>query len=68
MVHNCRIVSELTAGLGHWENGCVLFVMLDKTGTKIVELNEFVDSAKAKVLTEKLTGAMSREDAEIMNR
>lgn len=54
VVAHCRMVGELKNGLGPWENECVIFLRFDDKGEKVVEHREFVDSARAALLREKL--------------
>lgn len=57
VIAHCRMVGELKMGLGPWENECVIFLRFDEAGEKVVEHREFVDSARAALLREKLMGA-----------
>jgi hypothetical protein len=43
-----------------WWTECVLFVKMTPDGTKIVELKEFVNSAKAEELQGRLSGVLSK--------
>jgi hypothetical protein len=57
---HCKMIAELNA-LGPWENECVMWMQMSSDGTKIVEMKEFVDSSKARLLKEKLTAEMNAE-------
>jgi hypothetical protein len=48
-------------GLSEWWTECVLFVRMSEDGKRIVELNEFVNSAKADELQRRLGGVLSDE-------
>lgn len=54
VVAHCKMVGELTNGLGPWENECIMTLKFDESGTKVVEHREFVDSARAALLRQKL--------------
>jgi len=54
VVAHCKMVGELTNGLGPWENECIITLRFDETGTKVVSHREFVDSARAALLRQKL--------------
>jgi hypothetical protein len=60
VVVHAKMVGELN-GLGPWENECVMLLKMSRDGTKITEMKEFVDSAKANILKEKLTAKMNNE-------
>jgi hypothetical protein len=62
VVAYCKMIGQLN-GLGSWENECVLFLQISDDGTKIVELKEFVDSARARLLREKLTAKLDSHRA-----
>lgn len=49
-----KMVGELTRDLGPWENECVMMMKFSRDGRRVVEHREFVDSAKAKLMGEKL--------------
>ncbi|KAH6665607.1 hypothetical protein B0J14DRAFT_605460 [Halenospora varia] len=53
-----NMLGELVGGLGEWENECFMILQMVEEGSevKIQSIKEFVDSAKAKVLSEKLKG------------
>jgi hypothetical protein len=51
----CKMIGELTQ-LGPWENECFMTMKMSEDGEKVEEITEFVDSAKAKLLHEKLSG------------
>lgn len=53
-----RMVGELNFNLGHWENECIHMLKMSEDGTKVVEHKEFVDSARANLLQEKIGAAM----------
>jgi ketosteroid isomerase-like protein len=63
VIAHCKMIGELHV-LGSWENECVIWVQMSKDGTKVVEMREFVDSAKARLLKEKLTARMDAEKAD----
>jgi hypothetical protein len=50
-----KMIGELTQ-LGPWENECFMTMKMSEDGEKVEEITEFVDSAKAKLLHEKLSG------------
>lgn len=50
----CKMVGELTRDLGSWENECVIWMRFSQDGRSVVEHREFVDSAKAMQMKEKL--------------
>ncbi|KAF9734386.1 hypothetical protein PMIN06_012154 [Paraphaeosphaeria minitans] len=47
-------------GITDWWTECVLFVKMSPDGTKVVELREFVNSAKAEELQRRLSGVLSK--------
>lgn len=47
-------------GITEWWTECILFVQMTPDGTKVVELKEFVNSAKAEELQRKLSGILSK--------
>jgi hypothetical protein len=49
-----KMIGELTQ-LGPWENECFMTLRMSQNGEKVEEITEFVDSAKAKLLHERLT-------------
>lgn len=49
----------IARGLEEWWTECVLFVKMSVDGTRIVEVREFVDSAKAQELQKRLSGVLS---------
>ena len=57
VIAHCRMIGELNS-LGPWENECVMWMKMSNDGTKIIEMREFVDSARALLLKEKLTASM----------
>ena len=57
---HCRMVGQLARGLGPWVNSCVIFMKFNEDGTLITEWVEFVDSARAGLLRQKLMGAMDK--------
>ncbi|KAF2429112.1 hypothetical protein EJ08DRAFT_591406 [Tothia fuscella] len=63
VVAHCKMVGELH-GLGHWENECMIWCKMAQDGGSIVEMREFVDSARARLLKEKLMGMMEERRAE----
>ena len=54
VIAHCKMVGELTNGLGPWENECIITLRFDESGTKVVSHREFVDSARAALLRQKL--------------
>jgi len=46
-VAHCRMEGQLKAGAGEWVNECVMIIQLSGDGEEIVDIKEFVDSAKA---------------------
>jgi hypothetical protein len=63
VIAHCKMIGELHE-LGHWENECVMWLQMSRDGMKIVEMKEFVDSAKARILKEKLTAMMEAKQAD----
>ncbi|KAK5012566.1 hypothetical protein LTR60_004312 [Cryomyces antarcticus] len=61
-----KMVGELI-GLGAWENECVVMMRMSHDGSQVVESKEFVDSAKANLLREKLTAKMNEDGAKVMD-
>ncbi len=57
-----KMVGELK-GLGPWENECVIVLRMSEDGTEVVEQTEFVDSAKANELREKMARKTSEKEA-----
>ncbi|KAF2125056.1 hypothetical protein P153DRAFT_370382 [Dothidotthia symphoricarpi CBS 119687] len=49
----------IASGITEWWTECVLFVKMSKDGTKILEVREFVNSAKAEELQKRLSGVLS---------
>jgi hypothetical protein len=49
----------VASGILEWRTECVLFVRMTVDGKGIVEVREFVDSAKAEKLQERLSGVLS---------
>lgn len=47
VVVSARMQGTLKGGKGEWRNECVMMITLSDDGTRIVEVHEFVDSAKA---------------------
>ena len=45
-------------GLPEWWTECVLFVKISADGKRVVEVREFVDSAKAEELRKRLSGVL----------
>jgi len=62
VVVHAKMLGEVD-GMGPWENDCIMLLKMSKDGTKIVEMKEFVDSAKAKIFKEKLTAKMGKKEA-----
>ncbi|PSN68796.1 hypothetical protein BS50DRAFT_619560 [Corynespora cassiicola Philippines] len=48
----------IESGLREWWTECVLFVQMNASGKRVVEVKEFVDSAKAEELKKRLTGVL----------
>jgi hypothetical protein len=61
VVVHAKMVGEVD-GMGPWENDCVMLLKMSKDGTKIDEMKEFVDSAKAKIFKEKLMAKMGKKE------
>jgi hypothetical protein len=55
VVMYCKMVGELTR-LGPWENECCMIVRMSENEEMVEEITEFVDSNKARLLHEKLSG------------
>ena len=51
-----RLVS---GGLTEWWTECVLFVQMSPDGKRVVEVREFVHSAKAEELQKRVSGVLS---------
>jgi hypothetical protein len=49
----------IASGLTEWWTECVLFVQMSPDGERIVEVREFVHSAKAEELQKRLSGVLS---------
>jgi len=49
-----KMFGELTKDMGSWENECIMIMKFSPDGRKIVSHQEFVDSAKAKMMKEKM--------------
>lgn len=49
----------INSGLDEWWTECVLFVRMSEHGDSIVELREFVNSARAEELQKRLSGVLS---------
>lgn len=49
----------IASGLTEWWTECVLFAQMSPDGKRIVEVREFVDSAKAEELQKRLSGVLS---------
>ena len=49
----------IASGLTEWWTECVLFVQMSSDGKRIVEIREFVHSAKAEELQRRLSGVLS---------
>jgi len=54
VVAYCKMVGTLVGGMGPWTNECMITMKMNSEGTKVVEYREFVDSARAAILKEKL--------------
>jgi hypothetical protein len=50
----------IKAGLTEWWTECVLFVKMDPSGKRIVEVKEFVHSVKAEELKKRMMGLMEK--------
>lgn len=55
---------ELQGGLGPWVNECIMIMKLNDDGTKVVDMKEFVDSARAAMFKEKLGQLMGKKGAD----
>jgi ketosteroid isomerase-like protein len=62
-----KMIGELHA-IGPWENECVLIIEMSEEGEKIERLREFVDSARANLLREKMSAHMNAKRAEELMR
>ncbi|KAJ4360027.1 uncharacterized protein N0V89_000586 [Didymosphaeria variabile] len=70
VIAHCRMGGRVAAsekgkvlidnGITEWWTECVLFVKMTPDGTKITELKEFVNSAKAQELQHRLSGILSK--------
>ncbi|TKX24401.1 hypothetical protein C1H76_3348 [Elsinoe australis] len=49
-----KMIGELVKGMGSWENECIMIMKFSEDGKRVVSLQEFVDSAKAKMMKEKM--------------
>ncbi|KAF9694085.1 hypothetical protein EKO04_007880 [Ascochyta lentis] len=49
----------IASGFAEWWTECVLFVQMSPDGKRIVEIREFVHSAKAEELQERLSGVLN---------
>ncbi|OJD30586.1 cytochrome p450 protein [Diplodia corticola] len=47
VVVSARMQGTLKGGRGEWRNECVMLITLSEDGTRVVAVEEFVDSAKA---------------------
>ncbi|KAI1747879.1 hypothetical protein F4782DRAFT_534943 [Xylaria castorea] len=47
------MLGTLKGGRGEWRNECVMMVRLSEDGLKVLDVREFVDSAKAMEMTRK---------------
>lgn len=55
VIIHAKMDGELAKGPGgRWENECVMLLSMNEDGTKIVEINEFVDSDKAMKMRNKV--------------
>ncbi|KAF2218954.1 hypothetical protein BDZ85DRAFT_165595, partial [Elsinoe ampelina] len=54
VVIHAKMIGTLAKGMGEWENECVMMIRLDASGEEVVEVQEFVDSHKAKMMKEKM--------------
>lgn len=72
VIAHCRMGGKVNAasekgkiliddGLTEWWTECVLFVKMNHDGRKIVEVKEFVNSAKAEELQRRLTGILGKQ-------
>lgn len=61
-----KMIGELQFGLGAWENECIMIMEMNEDGSKIVKMQEFVDSAKMALLKDKLGKVMGKEGADDM--
>jgi hypothetical protein len=60
VVAHCRMNGQLARGLGPWVNTCVIFMRFSEDGKEIVSWTEFVDSARAGLLRQKLMGSFDK--------
>lgn len=53
----------LQGGLGPWVNECIMMLRFNDDGSKVTEMKEFVDSARAAMFREKLSQLMGQQGA-----
>lgn len=68
VIAHCHMVGELVGGMGPWRNECIIIMTMSEDGTQVVGYKEFVDSARAAILKEKLGKffASKKKGAEMM--
>ena len=49
-----KMIGELTRDMGSWENECIMIMKFSEDGKRVISHQEFVDSAKAKMMKEKM--------------
>ena len=55
VVIHCKMDGQLNkAGMGQWKNECIMLLRFTEDGTKITQIREFVDSAKAMEMRSKV--------------
>lgn len=57
VVVSARMQGTLKGGKGEWRNECVMLIALSEDGTRVVAVEEFVDSAKALEMRAKMAPA-----------
>jgi hypothetical protein len=53
VVIRAKMIGVLKGGKGPWETECVMIIWLSADGTEVIEIQEFVDSAKALVMAKR---------------
>ncbi|KAH6653934.1 hypothetical protein BKA67DRAFT_563670 [Truncatella angustata] len=53
VVVHARMQGTLKRGANEWRNECIMMIRLSADGNKVVEITEFVDSAKAQQMRQK---------------
>jgi len=54
VIIQAKMIGELTQDRGPWENECIMIMKFTPDGRQIISHEEFVDSAKAKLMKERL--------------